>query len=110
MSEQIKPCPFCGGQAYANDDWELWQVECKECKAFGPEKERIEDAIAAWNAAPRPEPKRTCATCDSYERANPCLIFAGARNQTVGIGPDTFCCAEWFSLELRPATGQEAQP
>lgn len=55
MSEVMKPCPFCGGEAewrwHAGDA--LW-IECSKCGAVGPQDEESSDAnsaatIAAWN-------------------------------------------------------------
>lgn len=53
MANELKPCPFCGGEAVAEMDeswsWE-WEVHCPNCNAtiamgFGTESEAIE----AWN-------------------------------------------------------------
>lgn len=63
MTSELKPCPFCGGEAklwshhYAEEDLTLWQVRCnrdflrKKCYmndsfvTFDTE----EEAIEAWN-------------------------------------------------------------
>ncbi len=53
MSEQLKPCPFCGGEAHIDGtSWttrdgkdQAW-VTCKKCHTYGPSST---DAIAAWN-------------------------------------------------------------
>lgn len=56
MAEQIKPCPWskCGssdvGVFYGSAGV---HVECNNCCARGPIVEGEENAIAAWNAAPR---------------------------------------------------------
>lgn len=58
MSEDIKACPFCGGDAelvwygYYN----FYNVRCNSCFATGPqssqdEKENKDSAILLWNAA-----------------------------------------------------------
>lgn len=61
MSEKLKPCPFCGGEAekYAKEynGIRLLSVVCKACGTSGPlyrtAKPRIKDsenpAIEAWN-------------------------------------------------------------
>ena len=49
MSE-LKPCPFCGGEA----DWfwdginQRWQIHCEDCTAV-ISCDGLEDAIEAWN-------------------------------------------------------------
>lgn len=53
MSE-LKPCPFCGGEAILDDDqisdWprEYWG-ECLQCGATGHKTEDRQKAIDAWN-------------------------------------------------------------
>lgn len=51
MKHKLKPCPFCGGEAYeyyTGLNFELCQVICKEC---GSKTARIiaEESIALWN-------------------------------------------------------------
>lgn len=60
MTEELKPCPFCGGNAYLNcykgtNYW--WEVSCTLCgasvsspKIFFPyNKEARNEAIKKWN-------------------------------------------------------------
>ena len=65
MSEELKPCPFCGGTSGTDEQgetyrWRLWR--CSDCGACGPEercnitgsgqggvKEARQIAAAAWN-------------------------------------------------------------
>lgn len=61
MSEEIKPCPFCGGEA------ELYRggikyVLCKECLATSCDFKTEAEAIEAWNA----RHERTCRSEDGY--------------------------------------------
>lgn len=51
MSEELKPCPFCG-----SDDLLVvscaplgWQVECADCYATGPAMGSQAETREAWN-------------------------------------------------------------
>lgn len=52
MSEELKPCPFCGGEASiacgSVMSLSRW-IECEVCQAEGPLEESNESAIGAWN-------------------------------------------------------------
>lgn len=56
MTEELKPCPFCGGEAEFNSDEFGEGVCCKSCGAtlhngvYGEEWRRL--ASADWNARP----------------------------------------------------------
>lgn len=50
----LKPCPFCGGEAVTENrhnrwtDW--WKVKCMDCNASLNERYEYEfEAVAAWN-------------------------------------------------------------
>lgn len=78
-TSELLPCPFCGGEAFVNDDptgnggkphmngnvgiGRLWSVECDECGADAGFWQDRNVAIAAWNT----RVKRTCrdASVDS---------------------------------------------
>lgn len=56
MSEELKPCPFCGSNAYigrnGDDDETFGWASCDECEADGPHLGfgATPDSIAkAWN-------------------------------------------------------------
>lgn len=65
MDNGLMPCPFCGGEAFVNDDptgnggkphmsgnvglGRLWSVECDECGADAGFWQDRDVAIAAWN-------------------------------------------------------------
>ena len=47
MTERLKPCPFCDGEAEAHDDTS--SVECKACGIGTGVRDNAKEAIAAWN-------------------------------------------------------------
>lgn len=55
MTEELKPCPFCGGKAevvwmpYINVEGMGLVVECNHCWAETGYYATREEAIAAWN-------------------------------------------------------------
>lgn len=64
MSElhfQLKPCPFCGGEARLRDDGDFFMVVCQNCWAAGQfwkggEREQmIVKSVYAWNNRPGEE-------------------------------------------------------
>lgn len=50
MSEELKPCPFCGGDAQIDEICgEEYSAECKNCEIgtyFNTDKQKV---IDAWN-------------------------------------------------------------
>lgn len=54
MSE-LKPCPFCGGEAEAYNcgpwlrDHFMWYVKCSGCSSMTPNKPTEAEAVEAWN-------------------------------------------------------------
>jgi len=49
MSEELKPCPFCGGDAEVNEIDDEYLSSCSECSANLGFFETEHDAITAWN-------------------------------------------------------------
>lgn len=54
MSEELKPCPFCGGKRAVTvvDDEaeERFGVKCFDCGGMiDAEKDTLQEAIEAWN-------------------------------------------------------------
>lgn len=58
MSDELKPCPFCGGEAKAFycEESGTFDVQCQQCGAIPfigsrtSERKTMADVIAAWNA------------------------------------------------------------
>ena len=53
MSDELKPCPFCGGDAGAQTDYgtdfPTHYVMCNQCNTQGDRFCKEYQAIAAWN-------------------------------------------------------------
>lgn len=60
MDQHLKPCPFCGGVAWASPFYANYEyfamIACKDCKAQGAPVDggdaislAVENAIKAWN-------------------------------------------------------------
>lgn len=47
--EELKPCPFCGGEAKIFTPTISTYIMCKECKASTNLYSQSEEAIEAWN-------------------------------------------------------------
>lgn len=56
MSDELKPCPFCGSTGHLRQNQHLAMVTCTACTAEGPATELGADAITEWNT--RAEPVR----------------------------------------------------
>ena len=49
-TEELKPCPFCGGEAeIVGDDYMEWIAECVECCASSMTYATEAEAVEAWN-------------------------------------------------------------
>ncbi len=48
---ELKPCPFCGGEAVISDNNTglVFYVRCKQCRSAGPAERCATDAAATWN-------------------------------------------------------------
>jgi Lar family restriction alleviation protein len=53
MTEQLKPCPFCGGINVIHSGYRMY---CHACGAEGPDADSADEsaAIAAWNRRAQP--------------------------------------------------------
>ena len=52
MTENLKRCPFCGGEAKCIEYYGLYHVVCCDCYTTGRDCPSIETACKAWNARP----------------------------------------------------------
>lgn len=72
---EIKPCPFCGSEKLYTDEGLFKKyVFCRNCHAYGPSGDTVEEALRLWNHAPRmkEEPKMEkmleikCCECGNH--------------------------------------------
>ncbi len=77
MDDELKPCPFCGGEPEVAP----WEVHCTQCSAHLVEATTAE-AIAAWNT-------RAAITATLQEEVTPAMIEAG-RNVADGVDDSAF--------------------
>lgn len=49
MTEELKRCPFCGGEAKCIEFYGLYHVICCNCHIAGKDCSRRESAVSAWN-------------------------------------------------------------
>jgi Lar family restriction alleviation protein len=50
MTEELKPCPFCGGSNVSTYEVKgSYSTLCVGCGGEGPEEDSEAEAIAAWN-------------------------------------------------------------
>ena len=52
MSEILKRCPFCGGEAKCIEFYGLYHVICCNCHIAGKDCPTRESAVSAWNTRP----------------------------------------------------------
>ena len=71
MSDEVKPCPFCGGEAFFSERVEYGvKVVCKNCWNESKFYHDKIDAIIAWNS--RIEPTFTPDELDAIRRMFEC--------------------------------------
>ena len=52
MTEELKRCSFCGGEAKCIEYYGLYHVVCCDCYTTGRDCPSIETACKSWNARP----------------------------------------------------------
>ena len=48
MTDELRPCPFCGGEAEILPEGDYHEVTCVECGTFR-QGHTYQDAVEAWN-------------------------------------------------------------
>ena len=90
MTENLKRCPFCGGEAKCIEYYGLYHVVCCDCYTTGRDCPSIETACKAWNSRPienelygridelEAENKRLrealCVILDAAQKDEPCIL------------------------------------
>ena len=91
MSIELKPCPFCGGEGFVNDDPTgegigVLSVECHGCGADSGYWLRKDLAIRSWNT----RAERTCH--DIGGEAPFSAVFRCSECLTMDFGGTPFFC------------------
>lgn len=97
MTEQLKPCPFCGSNSFSVFD-NLSAIVCNACRMSSPVLQTKEEVVKFWNTrVPVENPAvttRQCAKClyEFYDyEVTPYLL-----NNEVCTNVPVFLCNECF--------------
>ena len=100
MIEELKPCPFCGGEAKETEPaevgsywFQMWKIQCRDCGALVAGSHRRMNR-EAWNR----RAERTCRAWQDYEAMEDgmpdCRMWRCECGETFpfwrGLGP-TYC-------------------
>ena len=79
MTDELKPCPFCGGEAETEHCgvgmFSHWVVYCVNCNATIEDINSREEAIAAWNTRAERTTELIVAADDLGKDLYPCMCF-----------------------------------
>lgn len=72
---ELKPCPFCGGEAWIDEFQQehfnrpkleyVWSIECKECAFSSRYHKSKDEAIEKWNTRAK---QQECEKCKRIEK------------------------------------------
>jgi len=106
MSEKLKPCPFCGGEAETQVNGlaqsPFWEVVCDACDFCGPSGYSEAEAIIAWNRR-IPSP-----STDSLREAVEALTEARAALTAPTIGTVHMDDPDWYQQVDRAVASVDA--
>lgn len=117
MSTPIKLCPWFNHSASINHQGSLWWVTCDErvC-GCGPARATEQEAIAAWNAAPRkpttPAPNTTPVrlAIETDRDGFAAVWWVGSHEEVTPLQPDRRVCTVVVNAPLpEPAAEIEAE-
>ena len=83
MSEELKPCPFCGGEAKGQYGWmgyNCHQIVCSKCGTMTEGANTYEEAAEKWNQRTTKKPRveaQSCFECEYLNGAR-CKLFDNA--------------------------------
>jgi Lar family restriction alleviation protein len=92
MGEEMKPCPFCGGEAYyARLSKTHGGIKCRRCNSGGDLFESKAGAVAAWN---RRAPSSQSPSVGEEMKLEPCPFCGGDLKVRRGVNPWAHCETE----------------
>ena len=104
MSEKLKPCPFCGGEAMEREATYYhntrYYIQCTKCGAGSAFSLSEQGAIDAWNTR-------------AYEQKQPELKpcpFCGKIPQLIDAGTYYYVCCFNELCKIRPCTSEKNAP
>lgn len=86
MSNELKPCPFCGGDAslivktfFGFPEEEIYTVACNDCKSQSCYSDDRKETVKVWNTRPVKDEtyrllKRQCNICKLKDHETECDI------------------------------------
>lgn len=106
MSEELKPCPFCGSTnvcVFRKPWYQRWYATCNDCCGMTDDFKTNEDAINAWNHRPSP-----WHTGEPTEEGWYVIAFIGA-NKRIEYASAVWCYNEW-DAHCRILAWQKIEP
>lgn len=97
MADELKPCPFCGGEAELEQVCEDWHINCENFKCPATSfviKSSVQKAIEAWNT----RYERTCGEPrgfvprDPDNFGNPSFAELWCEHCDIELDPDWMYC------------------
>ena len=94
---ELRPCPFCGGEAFVSYINGEFAVECVDCEC-GTRYGKQDEAISAWNR--RPHDGHTCGGCAEFQGDDKSTWCTHVREL---VGPSDAACDGFESKTERTA-------
>ena len=112
MSEELKPCPFCGGEArecltHLPAGW-FDSIECTKCGASTDGYPPPNDAIAAWNtraALATPQPAEAWGMVEALPAVPVTLVAGRSAEEWQNFARQDDCLGNMVPSDLRQIVG-----